>query len=323
MREACRRVGEDHWTERKALAHADVPAFIATLVRRGEGKDIPHGWVPETTFWIVDGDRVVGEIEIRHPLNDYLQQIGGNIGYLVHPGYRNLGVATFALREGRKILGSMGVREPLATCRDDNAPSIRVLEKCGGIRAENSNRPGPLRRRYTFVDLRRRAARAQDREFVERVYFETQRWIIERLFGWRGDDAEKLKFEEFYDEANSSIIFYDGADVGWLTLARAEDAFDLDGIYISPGYQRRGFGTVLIRTIANEAREAGVRLRLSTAKINPARELYARLGLRTVREDAFKVYMETERRDARRSQRDRDAFDVGVGDGGEARDAGA
>lgn len=148
MRDAVLRCGEDAWTGRTALARTDVPAFIALLDRRALGQDIPDGWVPETTFWIVDSERVVGELEIRHPLNEWLQQVGGNVGYLTHPDHRNRGIATFALTEGVKILAGLGVRGVLVTCRDDNAPSIRVIEKCGGVRAEDSTASGPLRRRY-------------------------------------------------------------------------------------------------------------------------------------------------------------------------------
>jgi predicted acetyltransferase len=150
MRDAVVRADGDAWPGRKAQAHADVPAFVATLNRRARGEDVPEGWVPESTFWIVESGRVVGELEIRRELNDWLAQIGGHIGYLTHPAHRNRGVATFALREGLKIVAGMGVRQALATCRDDNAASIRVIEKCGGVRLEDSTIGPPLRRRYAF-----------------------------------------------------------------------------------------------------------------------------------------------------------------------------
>ncbi len=149
MRDACVAVGEDEWKGRTALAHSNVPAFIALLNRRASGMDIPNGWVPETTLWIVREKRiVVGEIELRNPLNDWLRQVGGNIGYMTHPNHRSKGIATFALRAGLLILADIGLQRPLVTCRDDNLPSIRVIEKCGGTRIEDSSINGPLRRRY-------------------------------------------------------------------------------------------------------------------------------------------------------------------------------
>jgi predicted acetyltransferase/N-acetylglutamate synthase-like GNAT family acetyltransferase len=137
-----------------------------------------------------------------------------------------------------------------------------------------------------------RPATTNDRAFVEQVYFQTQRWIIERLFGWRGGEIERAKLADFYDQTNSSIIVLDGADVGWVTLVRGKDGLELEGIYLAAEHQRRGVGTNLIRRFIAEADRAGVAIKLSTAKINPAQELYKRLGFVDVRADQFKVYME-------------------------------
>ncbi len=152
FRDACVAAGDDEWAGRTALAHADVPAFTSLLGLRAAGQDVPEGWVPETTYWIVDDDHtVVGTLDLRHPLNDRARQFGGNVGYLTHPGYRNVGVATFALREALRILGDIGLSQALLTCRDDNHASIRVIERCGGIRIENSTVEGPMRRRYVIA----------------------------------------------------------------------------------------------------------------------------------------------------------------------------
>jgi len=137
-----------------------------------------------------------------------------------------------------------------------------------------------------------RKAVPTDRPFVERVYFTTHRHIIEALFGWRGDDVERRKFEESYDEASTAIIVVQGEDVGWLTVRRRPDQLDLDSIYLRGESQRQGIGTRIICDLIREAAAAGVPLRLSTAKINDARRLYQRLGFRTTGEDELKFYME-------------------------------
>jgi GNAT superfamily N-acetyltransferase len=138
-----------------------------------------------------------------------------------------------------------------------------------------------------------RAATRTDRPFIERVYFETQRWIIEEIFGWRGDEAERAKLAQFYpDENGISIVVADDRDVGWLLVLRNANEIELEGIYIEQASQRRGIGTFLIRQLIDEAASAGLPLRLSTAKINPARALYERLGFVVTDEDRFKVFME-------------------------------
>ncbi|MGA8532714.1 MAG: GNAT family N-acetyltransferase [Candidatus Tumulicola sp.] len=153
LRDACLHIGEDEWRGRLVLAHTDVAAYIETLLRRNSGQEIAEDWVPwvpETTLWIVESNEVVGDVQLRHPLNEWLLQIGGNIGYGTHPGHRNQGIATFALREGLKLLAGMGVSEALATCRDDNVASIRVIENCGGVRIADSTAKGPKRLRYAI-----------------------------------------------------------------------------------------------------------------------------------------------------------------------------
>lgn len=137
-----------------------------------------------------------------------------------------------------------------------------------------------------------RPAAAGDRAFAQAVYFETQRWLIEALFGWRGEEVELAKFDEFYRESETSIISSGGRDIGWMGVARIDGAIELDGVYIASEYQRRGLGTALIRGLMLQARLEGKPLRLSTAKINPARELYRRLGFVEAEEDRYKVYME-------------------------------
>ena len=140
------------------------------------------------------------------------------------------------------------------------------------------------------VDLR--PARAEDRAFAQAVYFATQRWLIEELFGWRGDEVEHAKFDELYRQDETSIIVTGGEAAGWMTVLRAGDAVELDGIYILPQFQRLGIGAALIRGLMLQASLEGTPLRLSTAKINPARELYRRLAFREMKEDRYKVYME-------------------------------
>ena len=65
------------------------------------------------------------------------------------------------------------------------------------------------------VDLR--PARAEDRAFAQAVYFATQRWLIEELFGWRGDEVEHAKFDELYRQDETSIIITGGEAAGWMS----------------------------------------------------------------------------------------------------------
>lgn len=136
-----------------------------------------------------------------------------------------------------------------------------------------------------------RPARPADRSFALRVFFETQRHIIEELFGWRGDDVEQSKFDALYDEGHTSIVELAGEDVGWLTVFRGANSIEINSIYIVPKEQGQGLGTHLMQQLIAEANADGKTLTLSTAKINRARQLYERLGFVDVSESEFKAYM--------------------------------
>lgn len=137
-----------------------------------------------------------------------------------------------------------------------------------------------------------RPATGDDRAFVEHIYFQTQRYIIEALFGWRGDEAEKAKFADFYDMAATSIIAHSGTDVGWLAIARRSHHIELEHLYLDEAHQSRGIGGAILRILIEEAKSAALPLRLATAKMNRARRLYERLGFVEVGTDEFKVHFE-------------------------------
>jgi predicted acetyltransferase len=152
MRDAFLAAGEDEWRHRgEEIAHSDPYAYVDLMNERARGRDVAEGFVRADEFWILDGGEVVGSLGVRHVLNDALKKLGGHIGYATHPGHRGRGVATFALHRGLSVLKHLGVQEALVTCQAENAASIRIIEKCGGQRIEDSefpDHPELTRRRY-------------------------------------------------------------------------------------------------------------------------------------------------------------------------------
>lgn len=63
-----------------------------------EERVAPTNWVTHSTYWLYDGETIVGAVNFRHDLNDQLQQVGGHIGYGIRPSARNKGYATEGLR---------------------------------------------------------------------------------------------------------------------------------------------------------------------------------------------------------------------------------
>lgn len=105
-------------------------------------------------FWLVDDEKdyFIGEISIRHRLNEALERYGGHIGYVVRFSEWNKGFGTLmlelALTEAKKI----GLSKVLITCDDDNIGSARVMEKNGFVLGDkienNSDGASFVTRRY-------------------------------------------------------------------------------------------------------------------------------------------------------------------------------
>lgn len=91
---------------------------------------------------------MVGVINLRHTLNDYLRAYGGHIGYGVHPACWNQGIATRMLTHALQYSDSLGLRELLLVCAVDNPASARVIEKNGGERLDTVNHEGERLYRY-------------------------------------------------------------------------------------------------------------------------------------------------------------------------------
>lgn len=104
-------------------------------------------WVPATTFFAVrkQDNKIVGVIDIRHNLeNEFLAKYGGHIGFSVRPSERKKGYATQILKMGIEYAKSLGIKKLMLGCFSDNLPSIKTIEKCGGILTETKIYTGNL-----------------------------------------------------------------------------------------------------------------------------------------------------------------------------------
>ncbi len=108
-------------------------AWVAAMCAHERGEDLPPDRVACTTRWIEQDGEIVGSINLRHELTDYLLREGGHIGYAVRPSARRLGVATAALRLMLAQARRLGINPVLVTCDDDNVASARTIERCGGV----------------------------------------------------------------------------------------------------------------------------------------------------------------------------------------------
>lgn len=100
-----------------------VPAFLPDrewsfaetvegFAKQSHGEDLPEGWVPGTTRFLVHEGRILGLFNLRHWLTDPLLRFGGHVGYSVRPSERRKGFGTLLL-EAAKDQGreNWGLRE--------------------------------------------------------------------------------------------------------------------------------------------------------------------------------------------------------------------
>lgn len=90
--------------------------------------------VPALTYFFVreEDDRIVGMINMRLALNDFLRTEGGHIGYSIRPTERNKHYATDMLKEALKVYMTLGVNKVLVSCDKENSASAGVIRNCGG-----------------------------------------------------------------------------------------------------------------------------------------------------------------------------------------------
>ena len=90
----------------------------------------------------------------------------------------------------------------------------------------------------------------------------------------------------------AEIVLLAGAPVGLLKVVRGPDNWDLVQIQILPEKQGRGFGTTILEKLLADAVNAQVTVSLSVLKVNPARQLYERLGFHIVAQNDHAYDME-------------------------------
>jgi len=124
--------GSGYWVfdEPPPYAEADCAGFVEGVLAVEGAAD---GRVPNTHFWIADGDDLVGYLHLRHELNAFLLEEGGHIGYSVRPSRRREGHASRALALGVLEAGRLGIERVLVTCDEDNLPSAGTIERNGGV----------------------------------------------------------------------------------------------------------------------------------------------------------------------------------------------
>lgn len=91
----------------------------------------PSWVVTDTYFAFDDNDNIVGIIDLRHTLNDFLKDFG-NSGYSVRPSERRKGYATEMLKLILKRARQIGMNKIQLSVERSNEASVKTITKNGG-----------------------------------------------------------------------------------------------------------------------------------------------------------------------------------------------
>jgi len=121
------------------LSYDDYVAWLQKMDDYAHGRHMPDWMVPSSEYWFLVDDQIVGNIRLRHYLNDALRKGGGHIGYAIAPAYRGKGYAKLMLKEMLKVAKAFPIDQVLLVTDIDNIASRKTMEACGGILEKEAN----------------------------------------------------------------------------------------------------------------------------------------------------------------------------------------
>jgi len=131
------------------LEGRDYKSWLEHKQRMENKETCPPDRVPAYTYVLVNESmRILGAVNIRHYLNEYLLNYGGHIGYGVRPTERRKGHASIMLSLALPIANEVGITRVLVTCDKKNIGSARTIIKNGGVLENEVWKDDKLMQRY-------------------------------------------------------------------------------------------------------------------------------------------------------------------------------
>ena len=103
--------------------------WVKSITDNTNSETVNPNWVVTDTFFAIDAaNKIVGIIDLRHTLNDFLKDFG-NCGYSVRPSERRKGYATEMLRQLLNVARNIRLDEIHLSVERKNEPSIKTIKK--------------------------------------------------------------------------------------------------------------------------------------------------------------------------------------------------
>ena len=109
---------------------------LPALISYEHPVNMPDWFVPETYYYLWDGDCLVGEFRIRHYLTEALRNGAGHIGYSIRKDMRGKGYGTAGLRLTLEIAKTIIPEEEIyLRVNKDNTASRKIMLNNGAYTA--------------------------------------------------------------------------------------------------------------------------------------------------------------------------------------------
>lgn len=147
------KAGEDMTPFSVSLLGRDYKTWLEDTVLIKKSETCPSNLVPADTYFLVNElGKIIGAINIRHILNDFLFNCGGNIGYGIRPSERSKGYASKMLKLGLQKCIDLNIRKVLIVCDKDNLASAKTIISNGGVLENEVLHEGKIVQRY-WIEL--------------------------------------------------------------------------------------------------------------------------------------------------------------------------
>lgn len=130
-------------------SNKDYKTWLYHVLSMQKKETCPSDSVPADSYFMVNESwKIIGSVQIRHMLNDYLFNYGGNIGYGIRPSERRKGFENVILDLALKKCIDLNIRKVLITCDKDNIASAKTIIANGGILENEVPLGGEIKQRY-------------------------------------------------------------------------------------------------------------------------------------------------------------------------------
>jgi len=133
--------------------------------------------------------------------------------------------------------------------------------------------------------LRIEPAAEVDREVLYAPFKAALHAYVDWAWGWN-EEKERFNFFERLPLSGLCKLTLHGQCIGGFCLHMpAGQDWHLRTFFLAPSVQRQGIGTAVLRHLIHQAKSQQCGMTLHVIHVNPAKQLYERLGFQTVRQE--------------------------------------